>query len=117
MNMLFEMGEECCYMNHLRIDDEVGSSVETWSEGSKFIATIAKNSTTEAVVAERQGISEIFTVVVRKGVNLDYHDVFKRLSDGQMFRVTSWTKDSEAPIRSTVQIAKVTAERWKPENV
>ena len=117
MNLLFEMSEECCYMNHIREDDEVGSSIERWTEGSRFMATINKDSTTEAVVAERQGISEIFTVVVRKGVNLEYHDVFKRISDGQMFRVTSWSKDSEAPARSTVKIAKVTAERWKPENV
>lgn len=103
-------------MNHIREDDEYGSSIDYWTEGSRFLATIIKDSSTEAVVAEKQGISEIFTVVVKSGVILDYHDVFKRLSDGQIFRVTGTTRDSEAPKASSIRIAKVTAEKWVLSN-
>ena len=110
--LLDSMMEECRILNHIREDDPYGSTVDYWSEGAKFDATIIKNSTTEATIAERQGIKEIFTIVTRKGFALDYHDVFKRLSDDQIFRVTSPTKDSEAPEASTVKIAKVTAEKW-----
>lgn len=110
--LLDSMMDECRIMNHIRTDDAYGSSVDTWTEGSKFLATIIKDSTTEAIVAEKQGITEIFTVVIRKGFKLDFHDVFKRLSDGQIFRVTSNVTDSEAPDISTVKIAKVTAEKW-----
>ena len=60
--------------------------------------------------------SEIYTVVTKKSFLLDYHDVFRRISDGQIFRVTGMAKDSEAPARSSVQIAKVTAERWELPN-
>lgn len=112
LNLLFSMMEECRFLNHIREDDEYGSSSEYWTDGSKFMATITKNSTTEAVIAEREGVTEIFTVVVKTGTNLDYHDVFKRLSDGQIFRVTGKTVDSEAPGASTVKIAKTTAEKW-----
>lgn len=113
MSLLGEMMEPCRIMNRIRQDDPYGSWTDTWSEGARFDASIIKNSTTEATVAERQGIKEIFTVVTRKGFPLEYHDVFKRLSDGAIFRVTSDSRDSEAPARSTVQIAKVTAERWE----
>ena len=112
MNLLESIMEKCAILNHIRVDDEYGSSVDTWSEGSQFDAAIIKNTTTEAVVAEKEGITEIFTVVVRKGFSLDYHDVFRRLSDGQIFRVTSNVADSEAPEASSVRIAKVTAEKW-----
>ena len=112
MSLISEMMESCKIMNHIRTDDAFGSWIDTWEEGASFNATIIKDSTTEATVAERQGISEIFTVVTGKGFPLSYHDVFKRLSDGAIFRVTSESKDSEAPARSSVQIAKVTAERW-----
>ena len=112
MNLLDSMATACRIMNHIRTDDAYGSWVDTWQEGASFTATIIKDSTTEATVAERQGISEIFTVVTRKGFPLSYHDVFKRLSDGAIFRVTSESVDSEAPARSSVQIAKVSAERW-----
>ena len=112
MSLLDSMMEKCRILNHIREDDEYGSSVEYWTDGSVCDATIIKNTTTEATIAEREGVKEIFTVVTRKGFRMEYHDVFRRLSDGQIFRVTSNTVDSEAPEASTVKIAKVTAEKW-----
>lgn len=116
MNMIFEIMHRCQILNHSRVDDLFGSTVDSWTEGATFDAAIIKNSTTEATIAEKQGITEIFTVVTRKGFPLAYHDVFKRLSDNAIFRVTSESTDSEAPVRSTVKIAKVTAERWTLPN-
>ena len=112
MNLLFSEMEKCKILNHIREDDPYGSSVDYWSEGAAFDATIIKNNSTEATIAERQGVSEIFTIVTHKDFLLDYHDVFKRVSDGQIFRVTGKARDSEAPKASTVKIAKVTAEKW-----
>lgn len=104
--------EDCRIINHIREDDPYGSSNSDWRDGARFKAAIIKNSTTEATIAEKQGVTEIFTVVHYKSFGLDYHDVFRRLSDGQIFRVTSNAKDSTAPDESTVKIAKVTAEKW-----
>ena len=112
MSLIDEMMVDCKIMNHIRENDPAGGYTDTWSEGAKFPATIIKNTTTEAEIAERQGVKEIFTVVTRIDFTLAYHDVFKRISDGQIFRVTGNTKDSEAPARSTVKIGKVTAEKW-----
>ena len=112
MRLIESMMEKCAIMNHIREDDPYGSSTDTWSQGATFDAAVIKNSTTEATIAEKQGITEIFTVVTPKSFLLDYHDVFRRLSDGQIFRVTGNAKDSEAPAVSSVQIAKVTAEKW-----
>ena len=110
--LLHDMMEDCKIMNHVRVDDAYGSYTETWQEGATFKATIIKNSSNEATIAEKQGVSEIFTIVTPKDFLLDYHDVLKRVSDGQIFRVTSNGKDSDAPDASTVKIAKVTAEKW-----
>lgn len=109
--MIFELMEPCCIVNKLRTDDDFGSEKIDWLDGTTFDAAVIKNSTTEAIVAEKQGVSEIFTVVTKKGFVLNYNDFFKRLSDGIIFRVTSNVKDSEAPERSTVKISKVTAEK------
>lgn len=113
MSLIIDMMESCCFKDKTTSDDPYGSTVRTgWHDGASFMAAVIKNNTTEAIVAEKQGITEIFTVVFEKGLALDYHDVFKRLSDGQIFRVTSNVKDSEAPAASTIQLAKVTAEKW-----
>ncbi len=113
MSLLTQMMEDCRILNHVRTDDEYGGYSDAWTEGATFKAAIAKNGSPEVLVAEQQNLSELFTVVVEQGFTLDYHDVFKRVSDGSIFRVTSRTQDSTAHPASTVKIAKVTAERWE----
>ena len=113
LSLLDSMMEKCIHINLTRADDPYGSTVKSHTDGAPFYAVIIKNSSDEAVIAEKQGIKEIFTVVTSKDVKMSYHDVFKRVSDGQIFRVTSDAKDSEAPEASTVEIVKVTAERWE----
>ena len=113
MTLIEEIMADCKIMNHIRVDDPFGGfEQDSWEEGASFRAAIIKNGSPEVMVAEQQGASEIYTVVTFKGFQLDYHDVFKRLSDGAIFRVTGVERDTEAPERSTVPIAKVTAERW-----
>lgn len=113
VNLLKQMMEQCQILNHIRQDDPFGGHTDTYSEGATFFAAIAKNGSPEQLVAEQQGLAEQFTVVVDQGITLDYHDVFKRISDNSIFRVTSRTQDSTAHPASTIKIAKVTAERWE----
>ena len=112
MNLLESMMESCVMMDKTTAGDGVFGRVDSYVPGAKFSATIIKDSSMEARIVEKQGVTEVYTVVTQKGYNLEYHDVFKRLSDNAIFRVTSNQKDSEAPEASTVKIGKVKAERW-----
>lgn len=112
MTLLDSMRDPCVMMDKRTVSDGMGGFTTVWTEGATFDATIIKNNSNEAVVGQQQGMSELFTVVVDKSITLDYHDVFKRVSDGQTFRLTSSTLDSAAPERSTIPIAKATCERW-----
>ena len=112
MTLLDSMMERCVMQDKTSAPDGLGGFRYVWTDGAEFEATIIKMSSPTVTVAEQQGVSEQYSVVVRSGVPLDFHDVFKRLRDGATFRVTGYARDSEAPAASTVQIAKVTAERW-----
>lgn len=112
MNLLDTMKESCVMMNKTTLPDGMGGFIPTWVEGAAFDAVIRKDSAPEVRVAEQQDVNEMFTVIVAKSVPLEYHDVFKRLSDDAVFRMTSSVRDDAAPSPSTVQIAKGTAERW-----
>ena len=112
MTLLDTMREPCVMMDKTTVSDGLGGFTTEWSEGAAFDAVIVKNNATEAVIAQQQGLSEVYTVIVDKAVTLDYHDVFKRLSDAQVFRLTSATHDNAAPEPSTIPIAKATCERW-----
>lgn len=110
--LLDAMKDACVMMDKTTVNDGVGGFEPTWVEGATFDAVIRKDSAPEQVVAQQQGVNEMFTVIVERTVPLEYHDVFKRLSDGAIFRLTSNTKDATAPAMSTARIAKATAERW-----
>lgn len=113
MRLIDEMKDSCHMMDKTTVPDGLGGFTTAWTEGSAFMATIIKDSSTLARIAEKDGMKETYTIVVDKNVPLDFHDVFVREEDGQVFRVTSRTLDSTAPERSTVPIGKVSAERWE----
>lgn len=113
MSLIDTMMEECVMVDRRTVPDGLGGFVHTWIEGAGFQAAIVKDNTLAARVAEKQGVTEVYTVTVNRGITLQYHDVFRRVSDGTVFRVTSNVKDSETPDVSTFQIGQVTAERWE----
>lgn len=116
MNLLDSMMESCTMLDRRTVSDGVFGFTSQWVDGATFNATIIKASTTEARLAEKLGVTEVYTVVTAKGFGLSYHDVFRRNTDGQIFRVTGNQRDSEAPEASSVKIGKVSAERWELPN-
>lgn len=112
-NLLDGLMTDCRMMDRTTEADGFGGVKEKYLPGAAFKATIRKDGSTEAIIAEKNGLSETFTVVVNKRIRLRHDDVIRRESDQQIFRITSDTLDSEAPEASTVKITKCTAERWE----
>lgn len=108
------MMTDCVMMDKKSVSDGLGAFKNEWSEGATFRAAIVKDSTMTAKIAEKQGVTEVYTITVDKGTPLSFHDCFKRKSDGATFRVTSNIKDSESPDAASFAIGQVSAERWNP---
>lgn len=107
------MMDDCVMMDKVSVPDGIGGFVYDWQDGAPFRAAIVKDSTTEARIAEQQGIAEMFTVTFPKTLPIAYHDVFKRVKDGSIFRATSSVVDSQTPQAASFQFGQVSAERWK----
>ena len=73
--MIFGIMDKCHIIDTVTSDDPYGGATKGYRVGASIDAAIIKNSTTEAIVAEKQGASEFFTVVTRSGSMLDYHSV------------------------------------------
>jgi hypothetical protein len=58
-------------------------------------------------------MASTFTVWTEKGFTLDFHDLFRRDSDGQVFRVTSQGGDEQSPDSASFDLQHVSAERWQ----
>lgn len=113
MAHLFELFKEPCVLLEKRtMSDGQGGYTHEWRDGVTFRAAVIKNETLAARVAEKQGVTEVYQVYADEELELDFHDVFRRVKDGATFRVTSNAHDSRTPDVATFSFSMVTAERW-----
>ena len=112
IGMMKEARESCTMLDRRTVSDGMGGYTQTWVDGAEFEAAIVKDSSMQARAAEKQGVTEVYTVYVDSNVELDYHDVFRREADGSTFRVTSNIMDKKTPERATFQVGFVNAEKW-----
>lgn len=111
--LIDDFNEACVLLEKTRAPDGEGGFHTAWQEGAAFSAAVVCDQSLQARVAEKQGVSSVYTVTTRKNAMLEYHDVFKRLSDGKIFRVTSDGDDVQTPKRAAFQFSQVTAEEWE----
>ena len=113
MSLFNAMMVPCILMEPKRTPDGSGGYTTTWEDGATFKAAIVRDTSTEARKAEAAGTVEHFTVTTSRTVHLNYHTVFKRLSDGRVFRITSGNTEKCAPACSRLDMAQATAEAWR----
>ena len=112
MSLLDEAMENCIMLNKVTTADGYGGYITTWTEGASFKAAIVFDTSIEARAAEKQGVSSLYTSTTRKNLTLEYHDVFKRVRDNKIFRVTSDGDDKYTPASAGLNMRQVTAEEW-----
>ncbi|MBQ0054675.1 MAG: head-tail adaptor protein [Synergistaceae bacterium] len=116
MSLIDNMLTDCVIMNKMKMPDGEGGYIVEWQEGAQIQAAITLDTSMQARIAEKQGVTSTFTVTTSKDLKLEFHDVIKRLSDGKTFRITSDAGDKEAPSVSTLDIAQAKAEKWELTN-
>lgn len=116
MSLLQEAMDRCIILNKQTSPDGYGGFINTWTDGAEFSAAIVFDTSIEARRAEAEGVTSVYTVTVPKSISLEYHDVFRRISDGKIFRVTSDGDDKFTPTMSTLDMRQVTAEEWSLPN-
>lgn len=112
MSLLTEAYETCVLLNKSTQIDSYGAYYTVWTDGVEFKAAITFDTSMEARIAAVQGVKDLYTVITSRALTLDYHDVFRRVSDGKVFRVTSNGADNKTPESASLDMRKVTAEEW-----
>lgn len=114
MSLLTQAMEDVVMLEKKRVPDGEGGFTVEWVDGVSFKAAVTFDSSMEARTAEKQGVTSLYTVTVPVNAKLEYHDVFRRVRDGKVFRVTSDGDDKITPASASFQFAQVTAEEWIP---
>lgn len=112
MSLLDEAMVTCVILDKHTEADGYGGYRTVWSDGAEFKAAIVLDTSMQARIGEKQGVTELFTITTTKALNLQYHDVFRRVKDGKVFRVTSDGDDKYTPASATLNMRQVNAEEW-----
>lgn len=110
MTLIDSFKVPCTLVEKTRVPDGEGGWTTAWADGMGFEAAIVLNSSINARIAEAEGVTGVYTVTTDRNVELDFHDAFRRDSDGQVFRVTK-VNDS-TPGVATFQFNQYQAEEW-----
>lgn len=110
--MLYEaLYEDCTLLVGESVPDNEGGTSVTWTDGDTFKASIMMVGTSNGETGSKQASKREYKVTTPVGVGLRFHDVFRRESDGAIFRVTA--KINSTPKCATFAFEKVSCEEWR----
>jgi hypothetical protein len=116
MSLLNEAMTECVIINRQVVDDGYGGQKVIWTDGAKIKCAIVLNTSTQAQIAQKQGVTAFYTITTTKDIDLQYHEVIRRLSDGKVFRITSDGDDNKTPNSAGLNMRQTSAEEWEIPN-
>lgn len=104
-------GKECVILNKTTQNSPEGGYITSWNECAHFINYQALDTSTEAQIAEKQGLSSIYNVLVEKGVPLVYGDYYRDTEAQTVYRVTSEPSEVQSPASSALNLKRFSAEK------
>ena len=116
MSLLSNAMEPCVMVDKTTVSDGYGGYTTNWVDGADFVAAIVLDNSMQARIGESQGVTGLYTVTTKKSINLQFHDVFRRIEDGKVFRVTSDGDDKKTPSSAGLNMRQVSAEEWSLPN-
>lgn len=111
MSLLDDFARVCVLMEKTRVPGSEGGYVTTWTEGVEFTNHQARDTSMEARIAEKQGVSSVYSALVDADLPIEYGDYFKDRETGAVYRVTSRPEEKQAPKSASFALKYFTAER------
>ena len=111
MSLLDDFARTCVVMEKSRQPDGESGYITTWSEGLEFTNYQALDTSMQARIAEKQGVTSVYSALVRSDLPIENNDYFKDKTTGLTYRVTSNPEDKVAPKSASFALKYFTAER------
>ena len=111
-NLLDEYMENFVVVNKIIAADAYGGTKPTYIDGAVIRAALPYDNSIENKIAQAQGVTNIYTITVKKDVNLDYHTILRRESNGMILRITTNGDDNQTPDSAGINIRQYTAEQY-----
>ena len=110
MSLLDNAMEECVFMEKTKVLDDYGGYSNAWKDGIKFKGAITFDTSMQARIADKQGVTSRYTITTTRSLILQFNDYIKRTRDGKLFHITSDGDDVFTPSSASLDMRQVTAE-------
>ena len=112
MSLLDSAYEPFTIINKTVVDDGYGGVDTVYVDGATIQGAIVYDNSAQMKVARAMGVTASYTLTVKKNVQLDYHTILRRESDGKIFRLTSNSDDKKTPEEATLNMRQYDAEEF-----
>ena len=106
-----ETGEEFVVMNINLTDDGYGGQAYRVVEGLHFNAVLILGNSIQAEIAQKQGVTGIYTLAYPKRLNIPARTVIRRVKDGKYLR-TIELDGNPMPDESSIKVKVTRAEDY-----
>lgn len=113
MSLLDQYSEDYVVVDKTTVNDGYGGYNVVYKDGATIKGALAIASESEVTVAGAMGERVTHTMLIDKSINLEYHSVLRRKSDGKTFRVTSRGAENYTPSSSSLNKRKISCEEWE----
>lgn len=93
------------------VPNGMGGFDEAYIDGAEFNGSLVMDTSTEARVAEKQGVTSLYTLTVPLDIPLKYDDRFKDKETGTEYRITSRAGEKQTPAIASFQFQNFSVER------
>ena len=114
MSLLENAYETFTILNKSIVDDGYGGVTTEWTDGATIQGAMVFDNSAQMKTAMAAGYTSAYTLTVKKHIELDFHTVIRRESDGVIFRLTSNSDDKKTPESAGLNMRQYSAEEWKP---
>lgn len=111
MSLLDDFARTCVLMEKKRVPDGAGGYMVQWEEGAEFTNYQALDTSMEARIAEKQGVTSLYSALVRADFPIEYNDYFRDKTTRLTYCVTSNPEEKTAPKSASFSLKSFTAER------
>lgn len=112
MSLLESAYEPFTILNKAIVDDGYGGVKTVYVDGVAIQGAIVYGMSSQMRIARAMGVTASYTLTVKKNIQLDYHTVLRRESDGKIFRLTSNSDDKKTPEEAALNMRQYEAEEF-----
>lgn len=105
-----EHGSYFTLMNESVESDGMGGTYQQIEDGATFKCLFTLNSTLEARIAEKSGVTSVYDGLVDKDFPLKFDRTIRWIEKDTFYRVTSNPEENESPGMASFSVKKFTAE-------